>query len=1149
MRIERLDLTAYGAFDGHSLHDLGAPGVHLVYGPNEAGKSTALSALDELLYGISHHSRYAFRHSSRTRLGARLSAADGVALEIVRRKRLKDGLVDGDGEPISDEVFAAFLGGIDRRTFTTEFALNSDELRRGGALLASGEGDMAQLLAAARSGMRLNAVLARIEARQRELFLPQGRRPAINAALGRLKEVRQKANDVALRPERYQAVEKSVAEAEVRLAEIDEVLRASRRLREARRRLSDSLPALAQCHDLEQRIEEITAQGPIAPDDIREQLPALLNERGKQEVARSTNAEHLGQVERRLADVGNDDSLLRYAPSIEQLTKGSEAIRDELNRRDSTSEEMALKRAETESRLRTVHPHATLADERLYRIPGALRREGQKLRDDGQTFRRTLEHARATLERGRLKREQLTESLGALPTGEDISQLKNAHSAIPAGLPEELARAEVDEKKQDRRFHEARNRIDLPELSPADVLTLWLPGHDQVADAVRTFQDLERRLRDRTGELDSTQQRLAKQRRQLDRLVTDDAPPTHEQLRARRDERDELLARLPDDPSVMARLGETVRLADDTADRMLRHSETVNKRADLTREIAELEADVSDLQAAVEDVAADQALHQQRWEALWSGYPATVPGITRGTKVLDDFESLQAAARDLQEKGIDLDGLRDRLNAHTVSLRRLLQLGEDTQVATGNAQASALFAETAELTRTRLLRHEEAAQKRAAVLRDLANMEADIAEAETEAASAEKAVAVHEEQWKLFLAGVGLPTDRDPDIALSDLETLLSVAADVDVVAAMEKTLSQSEQRISDFGRLLQETLHACGRAVPASPTGWHEAIDTLADDLVAQRDDAERRKDLQAQKAELAQQEGEAAAELSVIESRLQDFVTRLELSSIAELQAAAQRAADLRETSTALANVHKTLPAGQALVLLREQSKETSAEELADELAKLEREIEDLDTARTDWLRQRTERQGVLNALNGSGDAASAEAEAAQIHADLAENAEEFLRLEAAKLAIRACVEEYRSSDQETVLAQASAIFAELSLGRYTGLELSDDERPSIRAKTSTGPLLTPAALSEGTRDQLYLAMRLATLERHAAAGNALPIAVDDIFMTFDERRTEAALRILNSMADRFQIIVFTHHEHVIQSAAKELPEGRCHVHQLPN
>ena len=155
MRIERLDLIAYGAFDGLSLDGLGAPGVHLVYGPNEAGKSTALSALDQLLYGIDHNSRYAFQHTTRTRLGARLSAADGMTLEIVRRKKRKNDLLDGDENPLGEEALAPFLSGVDRKTFTTEFALNSDELRKGGELLASGEGDMAQLLAAARSGMRL----------------------------------------------------------------------------------------------------------------------------------------------------------------------------------------------------------------------------------------------------------------------------------------------------------------------------------------------------------------------------------------------------------------------------------------------------------------------------------------------------------------------------------------------------------------------------------------------------------------------------------------------------------------------------------------------------------------------------------------------------------------------------------------------------------------------------------------------------------------------------------------------------------------------------------------------------------------------------------------------------------------------------------
>ena len=66
MRLIRLDLTRYGKFTDHSLafgdRPSGSPDLHVVYGPNEAGKSTALSALLDLLFGIEPRSRYDFLH-------------------------------------------------------------------------------------------------------------------------------------------------------------------------------------------------------------------------------------------------------------------------------------------------------------------------------------------------------------------------------------------------------------------------------------------------------------------------------------------------------------------------------------------------------------------------------------------------------------------------------------------------------------------------------------------------------------------------------------------------------------------------------------------------------------------------------------------------------------------------------------------------------------------------------------------------------------------------------------------------------------------------------------------------------------------------------------------------------------------------------
>ena len=66
MRLRRLDLSRYGIFTDHEIDfgapTPGAPDLHVIYGPNEAGKSTALSGFLDLLFAFEHRSRYGFAH-------------------------------------------------------------------------------------------------------------------------------------------------------------------------------------------------------------------------------------------------------------------------------------------------------------------------------------------------------------------------------------------------------------------------------------------------------------------------------------------------------------------------------------------------------------------------------------------------------------------------------------------------------------------------------------------------------------------------------------------------------------------------------------------------------------------------------------------------------------------------------------------------------------------------------------------------------------------------------------------------------------------------------------------------------------------------------------------------------------------------------
>jgi uncharacterized protein YhaN len=70
---------------------------------------------------------------------------------------------------------------------------------------------------------------------------------------------------------------------------------------------------------------------------------------------------------------------------------------------------------------------------------------------------------------------------------------------------------------------------------------------------------------------------------------------------------------------------------------------------------------------------------------------------------------------------------------------------------------------------------------------------------------------------------------------------------------------------------------------------------------------------------------------------------------------------------------------------------------------------------------------------------------------------------------------------------------------------------------------------ALSEGARDQLYLALRVAAIEGHVANAEPLPFIADDLLVNFDDTRAAAAIELLSALGRTTQVILFTHHDHI--------------------
>ncbi|HEX8555808.1 MAG TPA: hypothetical protein VF695_13970, partial [Sphingomonas sp.] len=123
---------------------------------------------------------------------------------------------------------------------------------------------------------------------------------------------------------------------------------------------------------------------------------------------------------------------------------------------------------------------------------------------------------------------------------------------------------------------------------------------------------------------------------------------------------------------------------------------------------------------------------------------------------------------------------------------------------------------------------------------------------------------------------------------------------------------------------------------------------------------------------------------------------------------------------------------------------------------------------------------------------------------------------------------------------------LFSTVTGGSYQGLQVDYDEgdRPAIVAVRGDGGKVGVEGLSEGTRDQLYLALRLGSIE---AGAHRLPVVCDDLLITADDARAGAMLEVLAAASSSAQVILFTHHEHLVDVARAAIGADRFVLHRL--
>lgn len=118
--------------------------------------------------------------------------------------------------------------------------------------------------------------------------------------------------------------------------------------------------------------------------------------------------------------------------------------------------------------------------------------------------------------------------------------------------------------------------------------------------------------------------------------------------------------------------------------------------------------------------------------------------------------------------------------------------------------------------------------------------------------------------------------------------------------------------------------------------------------------------------------------------------------------------------------------------------------------------------------------------------------------------------------------------SDDRSHIIEDTSVYMKELTLGKYIEVKINEDQSGlSICDKDGQWFDTTKDRLSQATREQLYLALRISIADLFDEKSLIFPMFFDEALITWDKRRMKAVMRLLSKMSMHRQVIIFTCHD----------------------
>ncbi|MFN3146959.1 MAG: ATP-binding protein [Paracoccaceae bacterium] len=580
--------------------------------------------------------------------------------------------------------------------------------------------------------------------------------------------------------------------------------------------------------------------------------------------------------------------------------------------------------------------------------------------------------------------------------------------------------------------------------------------------------------------------------------------------------------------------------ADELADRRFDHAEAAGRIAEIKRKIGEQETLLGQVQDNEKKLVEEGDQLKSDWIALWSGAPVEPEAPEAMLEWLDDRDEVLAAIENRDEAESALKAARGEEQAARQQLiGELAALGAD--VGTLEADGLTIVVERAvEELRVR----EAAADKKSQLEEDVAGAGRLVARRQRDLEAAKKVLAEWQENWAAALGDLGLAADTAAE----------AVDAQIGIIDQMRETASRInslrhdriekiQKDVADFENVVSQLVQV------VAPDLAEKAADDAVTALETRLNEAERIQGLREKQDEDVEGLKEQIETLEGQRRELAASISHLKqtagVDNNEKLKAAIERSDNQRALWEERQKITEKLQQdgdGKTVDELEAECEGLAIDEVAAREESLQAELEDLRKQQGEAGDVRSQARQAYQAIGGDDAAAQAGAAREEALTEMGEVAERYVRVKTSAILLQWAIDRYRREKQAPLLKRAGQLFQVMTAGSFTSLRVDFDDQDNahltgVRPDETVVPV---SGMSTGTADQLYLALRVASIEDYLERAQALPFVADDLFINFDNDRAAAGFRLLGQLAEKTQVMFFTHHEHLVEIAKATLGDA---------